>query len=392
MTHWLYHGDCLDVLRRFPDCSIDAVVTDGPYELGYMARAWDKTDIVFKAELWREVLRVVKPGAHLLSFGGTRTYHRMACAVEDAGFDIRDSLHWFYFSGFPKSQDAAREWDMHVCTLLGRHCDKNYPKKRREDDHLCPEAPGREPFVGKRTALRPAHEPVVLARKPLDGTTIENLLAHGTGTLNIDDVRLDCGRWPLNIILDEHAAAELDSTTSHLRAGGTLKGGEGQERSVVSPLSLGPRGPWASYGDSGGASRFVYVPKPGRKERDLGCQYLPLRSAADLTNREPDTDGLRSPRAGAGRTSKGTANSHPTVKPIALMEYLCKLVTPAGGVVLDPFTGSGSTGVGAVRAGFRFVGIEKELEYIAIANARIHAAFTHEVEDDEEDPDHPAAA
>lgn len=434
MSFWLYNGDCLDVLRGWPDCSIDSVVTDPPYEFGYMAKSWDRTGIANSVEFWREVLRILKPGAHLLSFGGSRTYHRMASAVEDAEFEIRDSLHWFYFNGFPKSQDAAREYDMYMCQMPGRHYDKNLPQgaKSRPGDHLCWPHSGREPYVGQRTALKPAHEPIVLARKSLEGTLIQNLVQWGTGALSVDACRIGSdpvtthsrgsassfpkrsgettieesgrnidqrlgldtktertGRWPANVILDEHAAAELDAITAYLRPGGSLKGGERRERSVVSSLALGPRGEWQSYGDSGGASRFFYVPKPGRKERDMGCQYLPLRSAADLTEREPDTDGLGSPRAGAGRTSKGAANTHPTVKPVALMEYLCRLVTPPGGVVLDPFTGSGTTGIGARRAGLRFVGIEKELEYVAIANARIHAALTHEVED-EEDPDHSA--
>ncbi len=408
MSHWLFHGNCVDVMRGWPDNSVDAVVTDGPYELKYMARKWDGTGIVYSVEMWEQVLRVLKPGGHLLSFGATRTYHRMACAVEDAGFEIRDSIDWFYGSGFPKSQDAAREWDMHVCTLPGRHCDKNPFKKPRPDDHFCPAAPGREKYVGRRTALKGAHEPIVMARKPLEGSLIENLIKFNTGAINVDLCRIateenlngggyaedpegrydgdeswrfkpggagefvqPSGRWPANVLLDEEAAAELDSQTADLRIGGSLNGDEGANRSVVSPLALGPRTPWTPYGDSGGASRFFYVAKPGRKEKDSGCDSLPMKTAGEMTNREEGDVGMQSPRAGAGRTSNGARNDHPTIKPVQLMAYLCRLITPPGGVVLDPFLGSGTTGVAALQEGFRFIGIEKEFEYLAIANARI---------------------
>ncbi len=337
MSFWLYNGDCIEVMKQWPDSTFDAVCTDPPYELNFMNKGWDAAGIAFSPELWAQALRMLKPGAHLLAFGGTRTYHRMTCAIEDAGFEIRDSLHWFYGTGFPKSMNLGN---------------------------------------GRGTALKPAHEPIVLARRPIEGTIAQNLEKYGTGALNIDVSTVGGGRWPANVLLDESAAAELDSQTPDLKEGGTLKGGEGRECSVVSPLDLGPRGAWESYGDSGGASRFFfkYVAKPGRKERDLGCDHLPMKSAGEVTDRVDGTAGLKSPRAGAGRTS-GARNIHPTVKPIELMRYLCRLITPPGGVVLDPFLGSGTTGIGALREGFKFVGIEKEVEYITIAHARISAGL-----------------
>lgn len=369
MTFELYHGNCIDEMRGFPDESVDSVCTDGPYELSFMNHKWDGTGIVNDPNLWREVFRVMKPGAHLLSFGAPRTYHRMACGVEDADFEIRDSIHWFYGTGFPKSLTVGE---------------------------------------GQGTALKPAHEPIVLARKPLKGTVAQNIAVYGTGALNIDASRIGVGlevpgggngkanhggqfggsggtngerpkvkahtdgRWPANVLFDEDAAFELDAQTADLKVGGSLKGGEGRERSVVSPLSLGPRGVWVPYGDSGGASRFFYVAKPGRRERDFGCEELPAMTAGEVVNRIEGSAGMNSPRAGAGRTS-GARNFHPTVKPVELMRYLIKLITPNGGLVLDPFVGSGTTGMAALLEGFDFVGIDQDEKYLTIAHARITA-------------------
>ncbi|MBL8924141.1 MAG: site-specific DNA-methyltransferase [Myxococcaceae bacterium] len=354
-------GDALELLEGMPSNSIDSCVTDPPYELGFMGKEWDGTGVAFSVEFWRRVLRVLKPGAHLVAFGGTRTYHRMTCAIEDAGFEVRDSLHWFYGTGFPKSLNVGE---------------------------------------GRGTALKPGHEPIVLARKPLEGTVAANLATWGTGALNIDACRIGTddtrsarntptpgfnmragvvcgsasGRWPANVLLDEGAAAELDSQTEHLRTGGTLKGGEGRERAIVSPLDLGPRSAWVPYGDSGGASRFFYVAKPGRSERDLGCDHLPAMSGGEATDREDGSAGTKTPRAGAGRNG-GARNFHPTVKPVELMRHLVRLVTPPSGQVLDPFTGSGSTGVAAVLEGRRFVGFELTEDYAPIIAGRLQAAL-----------------
>lgn len=390
MSAWSLHlGDCPDVLKTLPDASVDAVVTDPPYELGFMGKRWDAAGIAYSVPLWTEALRVLKPGGHLLAFGGTRTYHRMACAIEDAGFEVRDSLHWVYGSGFPKSLNL-------------------------DGDHK-----------GWGTALKPAHEPVVVARKPLVGTVAANVLAHGTGALNIDRCRVagkldgdpnrfakttggefvaafhappvvrSEGRWPPNILLshtpecgeacaEDCAVAEMDRQSGTLKSGTHsphhqrhANGGNGQTLGVMAGVT------GQSYPDSGGASRFFpvfrYQAKASRSERNEGCAALPSKTPAEMTGRAEGSAGLvmeggkANPYAGTtGGASR--ANHHPTVKPVELMRWLVRLVTPRGGVVLDPFTGSGTTGVAAMLEGAQFVGIEREPEYHTIASARIQHA------------------
>lgn len=366
----IMQGDCIERLSALGDNSVDAIVTDPPYSLGFMGKAWDKTGIAFSVGLWRAALRVLKPGGHLLSFGGTRTYHRLTCAIEDAGFEIRDSLLWLYGTGFPKSLNIGD---------------------------------------GIGTALKPAYEPIVLARKPLDGTVAANVLKWGTGGLNIDGGRIDGtprtthadgnhkgqgtaigavalepghisagaqGRWPANVMLDEEAAAQLDEQSGERKVSGAARNGKpatAARTGGVTDYAMRV-GNGALHADSGGASRFFYVAKASRKEREAGCEALPLKSAGETTDREDGSAGLNSPRAGAGRTS-GARNHHPTVKPVQLMRYLVKLVTPPNGLVLDPFAGSGSTGIACVKEGKRFIGIELEPDYIDIAQARIAHAI-----------------
>lgn len=358
----IIHGDCLEKLKLMDENSVDAAVTDPPYGLSFMGKKWDYD--VPSVELWREVLRVLKPGGHVLSFGGTRTYHRLACNIEDAGFDIRDQIMWIYGSGFPKSHNG--------------------------------------PHGG--TALKPANEPICLARKPLIGTVAKNFEQFGTGGLNIDGTRIvsadfepkerlgatklmeerpwskqqlagerktiiegnSLGRWPANILFDEEAAAMLDeqsgisksplgNVTGTKASGGIMNNGLGRTNS------------WTGHGDSGGASRFFYVAKASKAERNLGLEgeikekQGARPNSADATGKFPDHD---------HRPSGG--NNHPTVKPIKLMEYLIKLITPPNGIVLDPFMGSGSTGVAAKNLGFQFIGIEMNEEYIEIAKRRIN--------------------
>jgi DNA modification methylase len=335
------HGDSLQVLKDFPDNSIDSVVTDPPYGLAFMGKKWDY-DVPSK-ELWAEVLRVLKPGGHLLSFGGTRTYHRMVVAIEDAGFEIRDQIQWLYGSGFPKSHNLEGNWE------------------------------------GWGTALKPANEPIVLARKPLIGTVAANVAEYGTGALNIDASRIASdspiashhgtsgsagqtmgafndnykpgdagkftqiqGRWPANVLLDEDAAAALDEMSGMLK--------------------------------SGGASRFFYVAKTSKRERNAGLDGMPIREAKQIYNDGMNAatrldPNIHTEESVAARV--GNQNNHPTVKPIALMKYLIRLITPPGGVVLDPFMGSGTTGCAAVALGFSFIGIEREAEYVEIAEKRI---------------------
>lgn len=380
----LINGESLAELRKFDDGHFHAVVTDPPYELGFMGKAWDGQGIAYSVEFWREVLRVLKPGGHLLAFGATRTYHRMTCAIEDAGFEIRDSLHWMYATGFPKSLDVSKAIDdaagaerevtraaRVADTYRPEHVDMDPRASKDRERRDKPATDAAKQWGGWGTALKPAHEPIVLARKPLIGTVAGNVTAHGTGALNIDACRIETqarpllvadgvrtrngaggfqngsraagettlGRWPANVLLDEDAAAELDAQTGDLgksRGGRVGKKAQGIVTNVpAGDFYAGDPG----FGDSGGASRFFYVAKPGRKERDAG----------------------------------GVRNVHPTVKPVELMRYLVRLVTPPGGLVLDPFLGSGTTGVAAHLEGFDFVGIEREAEYMAIAEARIAA-------------------
>lgn len=403
---WIANGDSREVLRAMADASVDSVVCDPPYELGFMGRKWDASGIAYDVGLWAEVLRVLKPGGHLLAFGGTRTYHRMACAIEDAGFEVRDSIHWIYGSGFPKSLDvskaidkAAGHWrgragapiDGDNKRSLGQHYERT-PKGEAITDAA-------RQWAGRGTALKPAHEPIVVARKPLDGTVAANVLAHGTGAINVDGTRvggsggtrrdgkatepsdagwpnmrghgiadLNVGRWPPNILLSHApdcddecaegcAVAEMDeqsgvSNPKPRRVGrmGGNRGGLGMGRGG-DEIGTWPEDP------GGGASRFFpvfrYQAKASRVDRDQGL-------------RDAGVGALRDAGVGAQRF-----NHHPTVKPTELMRWLVRLVTPPNGIVLDPFTGSGSTGVAAVLEGFRFAGVELSPEYAEIARARV---------------------
>lgn len=343
----IIEGDCLEVLKELPNNSIDSIVTDPPYELGFMGKSWDSTGIAYNAELWEECLRVLKPGSHLLSFGGSRTYHRMACAIEDAGFEIRDQIMWIYGSGMPKSHNIAKA--IAAKEITGGSSPKNLRKARLKDDYK-PTGQGdnieteltvnAKQWNGWETALKPAHEPIVVARKPLSEKTVaENVLKWGTGGINIDGCRIETyvqpyGRFPANIILDEESGEMLDEQS------GILKSGDNCIRTKVGSFlehgGLGKAGDvQRTYGDSGGASRFFYCAKASKKER-------------------------------------GEDNNHPTVKPIALMKYLARLITPPEGLMLDPFAGSGTTLVASKLEGFFFIGIEKELKYVEIAQKRIN--------------------
>ena len=288
MKNKILLGDCRLRLREVPDNTIDSVVTDPPYELGYMAKEWDASGVAYNVSMWEEVLRVLKPGGHLLSFGGTRTYHRMACAVQDAGFEIRDQLQWIYGTGFPKNKDLG---------------------------------------AGLGTALKPANEPIVLARKPISESTVtENVKRWGTGGLNIELSRLSGDRWPSNLLLDEQAAELLDA----------------QEP---------------------GVSKFFYCAKPSRKEKDAGLEHREKRIVNDGRKTSIDNPYQR------GDTER--LNTHPTVKPVVLMEYLVNIITPVKGIVLDPFAGSGTTLIAAKNLGFDYLGIEMDPEFVDIAHSRI---------------------
>lgn len=412
----LYFGDCLEILPIIPADSVDSCVVDPPYGLEFMGNEWDtfKTSgakiekdaksaggygkdsetnenafaaarvrhgklhesgagvelFSFHLAWLREVYRVLKPGGFILAFGGSRTYHWLGTAMEIAGFEVRDMVEWIYGTGFPKTSRFAGE--------------------------------------GKGTALKPAHEPICMARKPFKGSLASNLYLHNTGALNIADTRIErdeddksgwhasgtktarqgflgtstfrlanertpeeqhrryngVGRWPSNVIMDEEAGRLLDAQSGVTKSIGGSRGGK---RNLAFGMKAQPDFK-PGLGDTGGASRFFYCPKPTKAERDLGLDDFPESKWIQFQTAN-GTSGKAS-SISEGRNTK-RRNTHPTVKPIKLMRYLCRLVTPYGGVILDPMAGSGSTGCGAIAEGFFFVGIEKELPYFQFMRARI---------------------
>jgi site-specific DNA-methyltransferase (adenine-specific) len=344
-----------------------------------MGKRWDYD--VPSVEVWAECLRVLKPGGHLLAFAGTRTQHRMAVRIEDAGFEIRDMIAWVYGSGFPKSLDVSKAIDKMAGAereVVGtkKHHAGNIHNARygqataTEYIYSAPATPEAKQWQGWGTALKPALEPITVARKPLIGTVAENVLQHGTGPINVDGGRV--------------GTEELanPSGISNAMGGVTIGKYQGGNQDYSGSGATNPLGRWpANFIHDGseeatdllGASaRFFYCAKASKADRDAGCDKLQERSAGECVDRVEGSAGMESPRAGAGRTS-GSRNHHPTVKPTDLMRYLCRLVTPPSGIVLDPFMGSGSTGKAAMMEGFAFVGIEREVEYVEIAKARIEA-------------------
>lgn len=400
------HGDCRSELELLPDNSVDSIVTDPPYELGFMGKSWDASGIAYDQRVWVQCLRVLKPGGHMLAFSGSRTYHRMACAIEDAGFQIRDQIMWVYGSGFPKSLNISKAMDKAAGaerengklkwkggTQLGVINDDSWkPKDVYESQPTTDDA---KEWDGWGTALKPAHEPIVLARKPLDGTVANNVLTHGTGGINIDGCRVGegakkwvtprggiwstdsestselvdnpLGRFPANFIHDgSDEVLELFPETNKPSgiASGATRGKLGTQGRFGSATGEN-MGESKFYGDIGSAARFFYCAKASKKDRNEGLD--------GFAEKRPDE---RTATGMGTFQEKGVAkqaNHHPTVKPTELMRYLCRLITPPNGTVLDPFTGSGSTGKAAVLEGFNFIGIEQSAEYVEIAKARIGA-------------------
>ena len=533
MFYKLIVGDCLDVMRTMEPNSVDAIVCDPPYGLSFMGKDWDHG--VPGVQFWREALRVAKPGAHLLAFGGTRTFHRLAVAIEDAGWEIRDTIMWVYGSGFPKSHDVSKAIDKAagaVRTVVGEY---TYPdgKPRNTAEHStkrngkyhdiktdgspndrsisAPATPDAARWQGWGTALKPAWEPIIVGRKPVGGTVAANVLTWGTGAINVDGCRvgtdggtkavdfgetrgtmygggngkptngietLPAGRWPANVIHDgsDEVLAGFPVTTS-----GVAVGGKGKASSIYGTKLDRSGGADVGYGDTGSAARFFYTAKSSRKDRNEGldstctvkynvpiggalckdvsmalvtslqratseqtvswhigesgasitglCQLatlsttltaisrittsqilslltpLPTNASIQAANSETANGGNHAGSAASlslwtqnttsgnmelvpgvelvvsqmlstisdGENWKPLTNIHSTVKPVALMRYLVRLVTPAGGVVLDPFMGSGSTGKAAALEGFGFIGIDTNPEYVGIARRRIAA-------------------
>ena len=373
----LYHGDCLEVMASLPAESVDVIVTDPPYGLGFMGKKWD--DLPPGLDFAVEAMRVLKPGGHLLAFGGTRTWHRLAVAIEDAGFEIRDSIAWLYGSGFPKSLDVSKAIDKAAgVEFTARPAEgvgfmradgrDGYNVTKNRLDRAGETTPDAERWQGWGTALKPAFEPIVVARKPLTGTVAANVLEHGTGALNIDACRVGdevlpeqkagkarigtlertdmvtaerTGRWPTNVVLDESQAAELDRQSGHQKDGVAVKRNrDGKPQGVSSWALPGEARPDQGYGGQGGASRF----------------FPTFRYQAKAPTRErPRVNGV----------------AHPTVKPLDLMRWLVRLVTPPGGTVLDPFAGSGTTGEACLLEHLNCILIEREEDYLPLIVQRV---------------------
>ena len=487
----IYHGDNRQILPTLAENSVDAIVTDPPYELGFMGKSWDASGVAFDPATWREALRVLKPGGHLIAFSGSRTYHRMAVAIEDAGFEIRDQIMWIYGSGFPKSHNISKGIDKKPETLstidfknwLGEQLKKsnktrtqideecgftacsyaktdgkdywssnhptlekwktmknviglsdewdwiipnnieargyieatgglaggsgntvgNFTGKQLSDNSISPAA---KQWDGWGTALKPAHEPMVLARKPLVGTVAANVLTYGTGGLNIDGSRVGSetvvttngkgfagsfeggendnggatyqGRWPANVIHDgsDEVVALFPDTNKGTARTGRVGGQNGLYENGHDPDHIGT---W--YGDSGSAARFFYCAKASKRDRNEGLDGFEIKELRGGGGRvaagyDESTQDLKEAARKYGAVKTAKANHHPTVKPTDLMRYLCRLITPPNGTVLDPFMGSGSTGKAAMYEGFKFIGVEMTDEYLPIAKARIEFAVS----------------
>ena len=368
MSHVIHTGSNLDVLPTLPDNSIDAIVTDPPYELGFMGKSWDSTGIAYNVALWKECLRVLKPGGHILAFSGSRTYHRMTCAIEDAGFEIRDQMMWVYGSGFPKSHNIGKAVDKlqgNEREVIGNNGvnGKAVGTFVSNEEGVREYTKGNSEWEGWGTALKPAHEPICLARKPIEGTVADNVLKWGVGGLNIDGCRveheedLSVERLPKNLDTNEQGwGFKSVSRDNKGRFPANLMHDGSQE---VVDLFPGE--------NEGSAARFFYCPKASKADRDEGCEGMEGKTFSMSGN-----DSEAAGDIGLNRAIH-RKNFHPTVKPTELMRYLCRLITPPGGVVLDPFNGSGSTGKAAVLEGFNYVGIELNPEYVAVAEARIKA-------------------
>ena len=362
----LLHGDCREMLKQLPDASIDSIVTDPPYELGFMGKSWDSTGVAYDVTVWQECLRVLKPGGHLLAFGGSRTYHRLTCAIEDAGFQIRDQIMWVYGSGFPKSLNISKA----INKAAGAEREVIGSKAQQ--------------WEGWGTALKPAHEPIVMARKPITGTIANNVLEHGTGALNIDGTRVD--------FVSDEDKKESTTKNQHQDFGtkpmtdNTVYG----DYSMIQPTNYNPPGRFpANFIHDGSDEVLQLFPetKGGTWNTTKGARHFnndgqPTEYA---TSKQDSTTGSAArffycAKANKQDRNEGAINNHPTVKPTTLMRYLVRMVTPPNGTILDPFTGSGSTGKASIMEGFNFIGIEQNAQYVAIAQARIEWAVQQEEE------------
>ena len=431
----LHNGDSAEILKQYPDNHFDSVVTDPPYGIEFLAKEWDKN--TGPIEVWRECLRVLKPGGHLLAFSAPRKYHRLATNLEDIGFEIRDQIMWIYGSGFPKSHNVGNAIDKlngagnrgHAISSGNRfHPTTGEPRPNGEklDKYEARTEQGKG-WEGWGTALKPAHEPIVMARKPFKGTVAQNVLEWGTGAINIDDTRIsatdlpgpehyskkhatgaingerfnntdyegnidiesiskaqELGRFPSNVIMSEEEGKVLDDKTGIIKSvGGKRKKEDGEYNAAGYKIKNQAGADCNLYVNEPlrGASKYFYCPKVSRKERNMGfdLKSVPVNEYNDPTKVKEHP--LWDPSIGTNvarlqakvRQVEGKGNTHPTVKPVALMKYLVTLVTPKGGKVLDPFNGSGSTGMAVKEFGGEYVGIDLNKDYIEIAKKRIKA-------------------
>jgi site-specific DNA-methyltransferase (adenine-specific) len=431
-NYLLLLGKSEEVLKSLKDNSVDSIVTDPPYELGFMGKKWDNTGIAYNVDIWKECLRVLKPGGHLLSFGGTRTSHRMVCAIEDAGFEIRDTIMWIHGSGFPKSLNVSKAIDKAAGVefsakpasgvgFMGPDGPGGYNVTRNQLTREGESTAAAREWSGWGTALKPAHEPITVARKPFEGTVAQNVLEHGTGGLNIDACRViatgerlggggekkatfagkegwgrpwmknqehvyshcqkikynvekasDLGRWPANVIHDGSKEV-IDLFPKSSSPQETTNCGK-----FKTPPGAGGTMGTGWYGDRS-AARYFYCAKASKTDRDEGCEDLPEQNVSYMNTHGGDADKGDTWHPIDDRTGETRdrfqatmKNTHPTVKPTELMKYLVRLVTQLKGTILDPFCGSGSTGKAAIIEGFKFIGIDSDPTAIDIAKRRIH--------------------
>lgn len=418
----LYQGNMLDMLEVIEPNTIDSVVTDPPYELNFMSKGWDNAGVSFQKETWQKCYEALKPGGYLLAFGGSRTFHRIACAIEDAGFEIRDTIMWIYGSGFPKSMNIGLAIDKkngvdnrtgNIVKGVGSNNTnsmKNGLGKSQEFASEYEERIAQNEWQGWGTALKPSFEPIIVARKPFKGSLVDNVIENGVGGINIDECRVETadnikstkrgsgvfsetangkitgwnkddyngdyqpneqGRFPANTILtyDETDFDEVCGGFPNTKTG-SIKPHKNNANAIVNKMTS--ENITSSFnGDSGSASRYFYCAKASKRDRDEGLDEFEEKIDCD---RNPKLESANVPM---NRSNNPRKNTHPTVKPTSLMQYLVRIVTPNGGTILDPFNGSGSTGKAVMyenydrNKDYKYIGIELTEEYLPIAKARI---------------------
>jgi site-specific DNA-methyltransferase (adenine-specific) len=401
MSHQLHCGDSAELLKQYPDCHFDSIITDPPYGIEFLGKEWDQNTGAL--EIWQECFRVLKPGGYLLAFSAARTYHHLATRIESVGFEIRDQLMWIYSSGFPKAQDMGKAIDKRagkkdktvlVAPTYGVNGEKivsNSPsgqlrcpvcKKTSEQRYHCgkgedcgmvykAQTPQAKQWAGWKTALKPAHEPIVMARRPFRGSTIDNIQQHGVGALNIDATRI-----PFQDAKDIKSAQfgrDKDKTFGYINT--ELQDTRKRENMIVVEANAQGRYPSNVLGDIPDYQKYFYSPKVSRRERHCGFDTNIIkhderhkeRTDNEYFIKSKTTDGV----AEGYRPQDKGGNNHPTVKPVALMRYLIQLVTPSHSRVLDPFMGSGTTGMAVRELGHEFVGCDLDSRYVEIAQRRI---------------------